>query len=316
MTGDRDEFTAATKQVLALRAAHRCSRCRILTVRPHSDSGRAVITGVAAHICAAADGGPRFDPDQAQDERRAPANGIWVCHDCSDLIDKDQAAFPIDMLRMMKLRHEQWVSQEDFVPALPTVSIQTYAGLALPTERPATITGEMIEKYRDHAIEIAASSRHELVQMKMRVQFPESVITASVLEQPVGLGVSIRRETTPWVANASGDGSVTVQSPMSPSNCFVIEQEKVVPARPLRFMVRSVQSERLVLFLRLGEFGEDDDAPWSTYAEGTFLYADQEQFFERAFVLRLIQGENRAVSAQPPEELNGQRRREVSGFGF
>lgn len=36
MTGHRDEFAAATKQVLALRAAHRCSLCRTLTVRPHT----------------------------------------------------------------------------------------------------------------------------------------------------------------------------------------------------------------------------------------------------------------------------------------
>jgi hypothetical protein len=242
MTADRDEFAAATKHVLALRAA--------------------------------AEGGPRFDRDQTTEERRAPANGIWVCHDCSDLIDKDRAAFPAEMLLTMKLQHEQWVSQEDLVPELPAVSVQTYAGLALSAEGSVSATGEMIEKHRDHMMEIAASSRHELIQLKMRVQFPESVIAVNVLERPIGLGVSIRRETSQWVANASGGGSVTAQGPMTPSNCFVVEQERVVAARPLKFMLRTIWSERLGL---LGQLWGDDDA-WSTYAEGTFLYADQGKF--------------------------------------
>src|SRR6267378_45710 len=101
MTTDRDEFTAETKRDLALRAAHRCSRCRKLTVRPHSDGARAVFTGVAAHICAAAAGGPRFDSTQSPEERRAIVNGVWVCHSCSDLIDKDSVEFSADVLRAM-----------------------------------------------------------------------------------------------------------------------------------------------------------------------------------------------------------------------
>jgi hypothetical protein len=221
-------------------------------------------------------------------------------------------AFPVERLRTMKLQHEQWVSQEDFVPGLPTVSIQTYAGLTLPAQGSATVTGEMIEKYRDHMIEIGASSRHELVQLNMRVQFPESVIARFVLEQPVGIGVSIRREATPWVANASGGGSVTVRGPLGPSNCFVVEQERVVPTRPLRFMLRTVQSEQLSF---LGQVWEDDDA-WPSYAEGAFLYSDQGQFFERSFVLRILQDEKRVVAALPTEDVSGQKLREVSGFGF
>ena len=311
---DRDEFPASTKRNLALRAAYRCSLCRTLTVRPHSDNGRAVITGVAAHINAAALRGPRFDADQTSDERRAPSNGIWVCHNCSDLIDKDPAAFPPETLRGQRLQHEQWVGQQDFVPALPSIFVQTCVGLALPTEGSGTVTGEMIEKYRDHVIEIGATSRHELVQLKMRVQFPESVMGVAIREQPVGLGVSIRPEASPFTANASGGGSVTVQGRMSPSNCFVVEQERVVPGRPLKFMLRTRRSDRLDLLLR--NFIEEDDDAWRTYAEGSFLYSDEGQFFERLFVLRLIQDENRMVSALPIEQLSEQRRREIAGFGF
>ncbi len=313
MTSDRDEFPAATKRALSLRGAHRCSLCRTLTVRPHSDGAKAVITGVAAHICAAAPGGPRFDASQSPEERCAPANGIWVCHDCSDLIDKDPAAYPVESLRTKKSAHEQWVKQEDFVPGLPTVSIQTHAGLVLPTRGPSTVTGEMIEKFRDHVIEIATSSRHELVQLRMKVQLMESVVGVSVLDQPVGIAVKIGPEQSQWVANASGGGSVTTSGSLSPSNRFIVAQEKALPGRPLRFILRTARSERLSHLL--GWNPEDDDA-WSAYAEGTFLYSDQGQLFERAFVLRLLQDDKRMISALPTEEFGGQKRREMSGFGF
>jgi hypothetical protein len=313
MTGDRDEFPAATKLALALRAAHRCSLCKTLTVRPHSNIGKAVITGVAAHICAAAMGGPRFDIKQSPGERRAPANGIWVCHDCSDLIDKDPAAYPIELLRAKKLAHEQWVSQEDFVPGLPTISIKTYGGLVLPARGPSTVTGEMIERFRDHEIQVSTSSRHELVQLRMTVQLMESAMGVSVIDQPVGIAVNIGPELSPWVASASGGGSVTTSGSLSPSNRFVVEQETVIPGRPLRFILRTARSERLSHIL--GWNPEDDDA-WSAYAEGTFLYSDQGQLFERAFVLRILQDDKRMISALPTEELGGQKRREMSGFGF
>lgn len=31
------------------------------------------------------------------------------------------------------------------------------------------------------------------------------------------------------------------------------------------------------------------DDTWCTYAEGTFLYLDQRQYFEREFLVRLVQ---------------------------
>ncbi len=48
------------------RAGYRWSRpeCRRLTIGPNSDAAKSTSTGVAAHIRAAAEGGPRFDPDQ------------------------------------------------------------------------------------------------------------------------------------------------------------------------------------------------------------------------------------------------------------
>jgi hypothetical protein len=62
----RDDFSKVTRRVLAERAAYICGNpdCRNNTIGPHSDPDRSLSTGIAAHICGAAEGGPRYDPNQ------------------------------------------------------------------------------------------------------------------------------------------------------------------------------------------------------------------------------------------------------------
>ncbi len=62
--------------------------------------------GVAAHITAAAAGGPRFDPNLTPDQRRALANGIWLCQSCAKLIDCDDGRFTPILLQDWKARAE------------------------------------------------------------------------------------------------------------------------------------------------------------------------------------------------------------------
>ncbi len=87
----RDEFSAATKRLLAEQAGFQCSNpaCRRKTIGPDSDEGSTSI-GVAAHITAASKGGPRYNIELSDEERRAPRNGIWLCQTCSRLIDVDE----------------------------------------------------------------------------------------------------------------------------------------------------------------------------------------------------------------------------------
>ena len=62
--------------------------------------------GIAAHICAAAPGGPRYDPTMTPEQRSSIENGIWVCRTHSGVIDCDVVTYPADRLRDMKRRHE------------------------------------------------------------------------------------------------------------------------------------------------------------------------------------------------------------------
>ncbi len=84
--------------------------CGKPTVGP-SDEGpdKFISIGVAAHICAASagPGARRYDPNMTPAERSAIENGIWLCQDCSVLIDRDEEAYPASRLREIKARHEE-----------------------------------------------------------------------------------------------------------------------------------------------------------------------------------------------------------------
>lgn len=114
MSNSRDDFPKPIADVLAKRAAFICSNpeCRALTVAPSEhDENRFLYIGKAAHICAAAEGGPRYDPKMTSEERKSTSNGVFLCSNCADMIDKnDGAGFPVERLRHWKQEHEKWVA--------------------------------------------------------------------------------------------------------------------------------------------------------------------------------------------------------------
>lgn len=104
MAGNRDDFTEKTKDCLAKRVGYRCSnpRCRKLTCAASYRPKGYVSIGVAAHICAAAPGGMRYDPNMSHQERKSILNGIWLCQSCSKLIDCDELRYPVGLLHKWK----------------------------------------------------------------------------------------------------------------------------------------------------------------------------------------------------------------------
>ncbi|UVM19157.1 hypothetical protein LOY42_12910 [Pseudomonas sp. B21-023] len=106
----RDDFSKPTVRALSLRAGHCCSlpECQRPTAGP-SESGpdMHVNIGVAAHICAASPGGPRYDPTMTPEQRSSITNGIWLCQTHSRLIDVDTVAFTKSRLHEIKQAHER-----------------------------------------------------------------------------------------------------------------------------------------------------------------------------------------------------------------
>jgi hypothetical protein len=110
----RDEFPQSVKDLLARRAAMRCSnpKCRQPTSGPCSDPSKATNVGVAAHITGAAPGGPRYDNCMSPEERSHPVNGIWLCQKCAKLVDDDPGKYTLCLLRQWREMAEVAASAE------------------------------------------------------------------------------------------------------------------------------------------------------------------------------------------------------------
>lgn len=109
----RDEFPLPVARKLAERAGHICANpdCHCLTAGPaERDPELVVKKGRACHICAAAENGPRYDKDQDPKDRMSASNGLWLCANCSDIVDKNNGTdFTVDELKMWKKKHEDMI---------------------------------------------------------------------------------------------------------------------------------------------------------------------------------------------------------------
>jgi hypothetical protein len=78
---------------MASRVGWRCSHpsCRRLTVGPkQGDVDGFHLAGRAAHITAAAPGGPRYDISLSPTQRRHLSNGLWLCTLHASVVDTDE----------------------------------------------------------------------------------------------------------------------------------------------------------------------------------------------------------------------------------
>ena len=109
MASKRDDFKTKTIDIMAKRVGYRCSNpnCRKLTCGANDDPENYSNIGVAAHICAAAPGGKRYDANMTQAERKDIHNGIWLCQSCSKLIDSDDLRYTVDLLHKWKRLSEE-----------------------------------------------------------------------------------------------------------------------------------------------------------------------------------------------------------------
>ncbi|MCK7591598.1 hypothetical protein M0G43_13505 [Subsaxibacter sp. CAU 1640] len=113
-TGNRDNFSSNIISILKQRAAFICSNpdCKCLTIAPSkTDPEKVEFNGVASHICSAAPGGPRYNSEMTPEERSGIKNGIFLCSNCSVLIDKNNGIdYSESTLINWKLNHENWVA--------------------------------------------------------------------------------------------------------------------------------------------------------------------------------------------------------------
>ena len=131
----RDEFSLKTKRRLAERAGYVCSNpdCRRPTIGAAlGDDADVVNVGIAAHIKAAAPGGPRYDQMQSAEERQHVSNGIWLCSAHAKQIDDDPVHFTVDKLKA-------WKKQADERSALAILTLQACDPSAARPEAGASV---------------------------------------------------------------------------------------------------------------------------------------------------------------------------------
>ena len=140
----RDDFRKATVDRLAKRAGYLCSNphCRVQTVGAAQGHDGFVIIGMAAHITAAAAGGPRYDATLSPDRRRDQSNGIWLCQSHGKLVDSDEAHFTVALL------HE-WKAQAEKSSIRAILSGQ---GAPVNGARPPSVVDQLVERIRAAAV--------------------------------------------------------------------------------------------------------------------------------------------------------------------
>ena len=110
--GNRDDFSDSVRRKIGKRAGWLCSYpdCRRQTEGSNSAGDNEISIGVAAHICAAAAGGPRYDEAMTPAQRGSTENGIWLCQNHAKVVDSNDATYTVERLHEWKTRaqEESW----------------------------------------------------------------------------------------------------------------------------------------------------------------------------------------------------------------
>ncbi len=179
----RDDFTEKTKELMAKKVGYLCSKpdCRQPTVGSKSDGSGFIKLGTAAHITAAAEGGPRYNPELSSDKRKDEANGVWLCPDHGRLIDSDDAHFTVETLHAWKADAEKCAFEAlaYAIPGnLPDIETPKISDLSF-IQRLGLPETDGVEEVTENLIEVAKA---DLRGFKTSVSWPE---------HPVFLGLKL-----------------------------------------------------------------------------------------------------------------------------
>jgi len=305
----RDDFPERVKLTVAGRAGHRCSKpdCRRITIGPHSDPNKTLSTGRACHISGAAPGGPRYDDSQTSEERRGIENAIWLCADCSDIVDKDESRYPPDDLLRMKSDHEAWIKQGGMVPDLPLIEISTGPGISLGEEAGSEVTSEDINHLRQHRFRIRNPNDVEIKNIVAHVQLPEPVTKTLKIARPAGVEIDWQPKRMDLRAFARGQGAKVVRTgPPSVTSIYTLNIEKIPAGSSVEIDFLTTIDE----WPRQIPFSSDSDAfELYHYVDGTFQYDFEGITWTRPFLAVVeMASESRSITVIETLDDYGERK--------
>ena len=128
---NRDDFSEKTKLQLAKRAGWLCSDplCRRPTIGSNSDGDGEINLGIAAHICAAAPQGPRYDSTMTPAQRKSAENGIWMCSLHGKAVDAKDSQFTAQRLREWKALAQKESMQRVLYGGVPQATVSRRTSL-------------------------------------------------------------------------------------------------------------------------------------------------------------------------------------------
>lgn len=204
---DRDEFNRDTKDNLARRVGTLCSnpQCSTPTYGPSQTPSKTLSIGVAAHIRAASEGGPRYDPNMSSEQRKSIANGIWLCESCAKLIDTDSIRYTTAVLERWKQVAEKRAAKAlenprivnigpDFADTVLVVTIQRNSFFPKTSKFGTKKLGRVKLSYK------AIRANRELLETKLPLQLTNklpdgySVITMFCQNQGTGIEEYVKFE--------------------------------------------------------------------------------------------------------------------------
>jgi DNA polymerase III delta prime subunit len=198
----RDDFTKQTIADIAKGVGYRCSNpdCARPTVAANAAQDGIITIGVAAHICAASPGGPRFNAAQTPEARRGRDNGLWLCQNCGRLIDADPQKFAVEVLMRWKRDAQSRAFRELVVPgtASSTDEAARIGSLVAIDNRSAADakSDELFFKVRTAAAhDLAAFKRGPIwsgstVELTLRLQNDPSTPSFNISKLPPALEIA------------------------------------------------------------------------------------------------------------------------------
>jgi hypothetical protein len=196
----RDDFTKRTIIEIAKGVAYRCSNpeCRRPTVGANAAQDGTIITGVAAHICAASPGGPRYNAAQTPEARRSKENGLWLCQNCGRLVDADPQRFTVEELAKWKHDAQARAFRELVASNAAIAEEAARVGAAIAADdRPADAAFDTVfEKVHAAAVmDLATQKRGPLwsgvaVELTLRIDGDSAAPSFSIGKLPIAIEVA------------------------------------------------------------------------------------------------------------------------------
>jgi hypothetical protein len=306
----RDNFTASTVRNVALRAGHICSNpdCRHPTAGPHSEPNRAVITGEAAHICAASVGGPRYDEQQTVEDRRDISNAIWLCGNCNKKIDSDWNGWSRQSLVQMKNAHESWVAARGMIPTTPVITLYTQPALRMSQFLPE-VTSQLQDALRDQELKIENPNRVYLHNIKLNLSLPEVSARGGDYRMPVGTEIEIEPIYPSMQAQVTGQACAAKHHSKIPTTQHRLQINKLAPGAVFSTGVYTARPEQTMPYdwTRINPDGGCDDPEKMDehkvcffYLEGTYQFQLRDEYVTAEFFVPLhFEAATRTITSRP-----------------